>query len=156
MKLKRHSKNSVFLFEIIINLLLFSVLITVGLSFFIKTHTLTDRTRQLHHAVNWCSNLATIYETGDGSLDTINEQYPYAVRINNKLIIYLDDNFNETTDTNYRYSVIVSMQTNSKAYYLNKAKISFYTDNSSTVLYSITACNYHPLTPSAISKEVVE
>ena len=47
--------------EIILNLLLFSVLLVVGLQFFIHAHTRTEETTQLHQAVSiWTTFLRPI------------------------------------------------------------------------------------------------
>lgn len=155
MKIKRHSKNSVFLFEIILNLLLFSMLITVGLSFFIKTHTLTNKTSQLHHAVACCSNVATVFEAGNGTLDNLMDLYPYSICMNDKMIIYLDENYNEISSNNYTYSIIITLLSEQEYANLHKIDITFY-DDSSSEIYSIKACNYNALTPSSLYKEVVQ
>ena len=154
MRVQKYSKNSIFLFEIIINLLLFSILVTIGLSFFIKTHNLTQKTCRLHHALTWCSNVASIYEVGDGSLYTLSEHFAYAGSISDdKLILYLDEEFNETDNENYSYYVMISLNRDSSNSNLTKADITFYADDAD-VIYTITACNYRKITPSTISKEV--
>ena len=56
-----HSKNSLFLMEIILNLLLFSVLLVVGLQFFIHAHTRTEETTQLHQAVSSCASVTACH-----------------------------------------------------------------------------------------------
>lgn len=153
MKVQKYSKNSIFLFEIIVNLLLFSFLVTIGLSFFIKTHSITEKTCRLHHSVTWCSNIASLYEVGDGSLDNLSEQFAYAVSMNDKLVLYLDEEFNETNDSHYSYYVMISLLSDSKNTNLTKAKITFYTKDAEEI-YKITACNYKKITPSMILKEV--
>ena len=48
---KIHSKNSIFLLEILLNVLLFSFLLMIGLQFFIHAHVKTRETSQLYQAV---------------------------------------------------------------------------------------------------------
>ena len=92
---RTHSKNSLFLMEIILNLLLFTVLLVVGLQFFIHAHTRTEETTQLHQAVSSCASVAAVFERGDGSLDDLLTTYRYSVNLDDKIVIYLDTDFNE-------------------------------------------------------------
>ena len=85
-----HSKNSLFLMEIILNLLLFSVLLVVGLQFFIHAHTRTEETTQLHQAVSSCASVAAVFERGDGTLNDLLETYRYSINLDDKIIIYLN------------------------------------------------------------------
>ena len=85
----QRSKSSLFLMEIILNILLFSVLLVVGLQFFIKTHLLTRETFDLQEAVTCSSNIASIYQSGDGSLDVIKEHYPNAVIVRDRSLFTL-------------------------------------------------------------------
>lgn len=71
----KHSKNRIFLLEITINLLLFTVLLIVGLLFFIKTHSLTEQTGVLHQAVNACNNVASVYEQERGNLSAVSSTF---------------------------------------------------------------------------------
>ena len=65
--------------EIILNLLLFSVLLVVGLQFFIHAHTRTEETTQLHQAVSSCASVAAVFERGDGTLNDLLETYRYSI-----------------------------------------------------------------------------
>ena len=147
MKMKKfeHSKNRIFLLEMTINILLFSALLIVGLLFFIKTHTLTEQTGILHQAVNTCSNVASIYEQEDGSLDTISSMYPGSICADDVLFIYLDAQYDPCDKGESVYKVIVTRQEANDSG-VQKADIQFLgTDNNA--VYSITACSYTPLTP---------
>ena len=145
MKKFEHSKNRIFLLEMTINILLFSVLLIVGLLFFIKTNTLTEQTGILHQAVNTCSNVASIYEQEDGNLDTISSMYPGSICADDVLFIYLDAQYDPCDKDESIYKVIVSRQEANDSG-VQKADIQFLgTDNNA--VYSITACSYTPLTP---------
>ena len=133
------------LLEMTINILLFSALLIVGLLFFIKTHTLTEQTGILHQAVNTCSNVASIYEQEDGSLDTISSMYPGSICADDVLFIYLNAQYDPCDKDESIYKVIVSRQEANDSG-VQKADIQFLgTDNNA--VYSITACSYTPLTP---------
>ena len=72
------SKSSIFLLEILINILLFSVLCVCSLQFFIKSYQLTDNTTTLHHAVTACNNVAAVFQSGDGTLASVEEVFSYS------------------------------------------------------------------------------
>ncbi len=145
MKKFEHSRNRILLLEITINILLFSALLIVGLLFFIKTHTLTGQTSMLHEAVNTCSNVASIYEQEDGSLDTISSMYPGSICADETLFIYLDAQYNSCDKDDLVYKIIVTCQSQSNLG-MHKANIQFLSTDNREV-YSITACSYTPLTP---------
>lgn len=147
MKKYSRTQSSIFLLELILNLLLFTVLVIVGLNFFVKAHLLTIKTSDLHRAVTQCNNVAALYESGDGSLDLISKQYPYSVITENQAIVYFDDNLKECTFENSKYTLSIYISDSSK---INEGTIIFSKDGIS--IYELTVCNYKQLTPS--SKEV--
>ena len=85
MNKRQHAKNSVILLEMIINILLFSVLLVVGLTFFIKTHTMTKDTKLLHQAVTCCDNAATVFESSNADPSVFAAQYPDCVISDEKI-----------------------------------------------------------------------
>lgn len=108
-----HSKSSLFLMEILLNIVLFSVLVIIGMQFFVHTHTLTNKTRQLHLAVNSCTNVASVFEAGDGTLENILKVYPYSVNMDNKIVIYLDKNFNDCKKGQAQYYITARLSADS-------------------------------------------
>lgn len=150
MKKYANSGSSLFLLELLLNLLLFSVLMVVGLNFFIKAHTITNNTNTLHRAVTACNNVATLYETGDGSLTDIKRHYSDSIVTDTQAYIYYDRDFNECNSSNYTYILLIEITDNSNN--LKNATINFSTE--SDTLYTINVCNYQQLTPS--TKEVAQ
>ena len=65
MKNYRHSKASLFLMEIMLNILFFSILVTICLQMFIKAHNLSDSTTVLHRAVSTCTSIAEVYQSSN-------------------------------------------------------------------------------------------
>ncbi len=139
-----HSKNSLFLMEILINILLFSALLVVGLQFFSKTHTLTQKTRELHQAVTSCSNVAAIFESGDGTTADILTVYPYSVNLDDKVIVYLDKNFNDCQKGQAQYYITAKLDKSSNAQ-LATLTIRCRTMEHKALLYELNACHYNPL-----------
>lgn len=139
-------KNHMFLLEIMLNILLFSILLSVCLQFFSKTYRLTEETTDLHRAVTSCTNAASIFESGDGTLAPLLSQYEYADQKGDSVLIYLNQYFVECPKADSSYSVTVCLLPEaSPSSRLSRAKITCYRD--SEELYGITACQYMPLTP---------
>lgn len=139
-------KNHLFLLEILLNILLFSILLSVCLQFFSKTYRLTSETTDLHRAVTTCTNAASIFESGDGTLTPLLSQYEHADQKDASVLIYLDQDFLECSKKDAVYSVTVCLlPEDSASSRLSRAQITCYRD--SEELYGITACRYTPLTP---------
>ena len=141
----QRSKSSLFLMEIILNILLFSVLLVVGLQFFIKTHLLTRETFALQEAVTCSSNIASIYQSGDGSLDVVKEHYPNAVVVRDQLFIYFNENFSECSKEESSYSSTVSLLQSKN---INTVNITIYTKEHEE-LYSLDVSHLTLSSPSS-------
>lgn len=160
MRRQHHSKSSLFLMELLINLLLFCFLCGCGLMFFIKSHNLSQDATALHNAVRITSSVAGIYETGDGTLASISEAFEYATIEEDTLYLYLDKDYNPCAKASSTCHITVRPMESSTAAKepeaagtLNKIRIDFY-NMDGKVDYSIQACNYSPYTLST-AKEVV-
>lgn len=146
----QRTKSSMFLMEIIINVLLFSILCVCSLQFFVKANQLTEKTTTLHHAVTACSNVASVYESGTGDIDIIYDTYPYSIYIDNKLVIFYDENYTECDREHAVYYILIE-KTDSL---VDKIHISFY-QNDSESCYTVEACNYQPLTPATMEEVTI-
>ena len=62
----RHSKSSLFLMEIILNILFFSILATFCVQIFFKGYQLSKSTEKLHQAVTACTSIAEICQSTEG------------------------------------------------------------------------------------------
>lgn len=74
----RAKSSSLFLLELILAILFFSLASAVCVQFFVKSHILSRDAQSLDHAVNECSGIAEIINTSDGTeeaLDMITEVY---------------------------------------------------------------------------------
>lgn len=134
-----HSKNSLFLLELILNLLLFVLLMIVSLQLVIRAHTLTNETRNLHQAVTCCASAASVFESGDGTLDDFLEHYRCSVNQNSRIIIYLDADFEECPFAEAAYYLTVTVTGGDDA--VDRATITCLTMQDEPI-YSLTACHY--------------
>lgn len=142
-----HSKSGLFLMELLINLLLFCILCGCGLMFFVKSNSMTKSTTTLHNAVRITTSLASIYESGDGSLAPLYEAYNCSVLDGDSLYIYFDEKFQPCERDTSVYCV--SIQSIEAGY--SKVNIEFY-DEKGSLTYSISSCNYMPFTPNTIEE----
>lgn len=140
------TKSSMFLMEILINILLFSLLCVCSLQFFIKALSLTDNTTTLHHAVTACNNVAAIYETDNGDITDLWEIYNYALHVDDQVIIYFNENYEECSREDSTYYILVKA-CNTK---IPAIDIS-YIDEEGTTYYQIQASHYQQLTPSTMN-----
>lgn len=90
------SKASLFLMEFILTLLLFSVCGAVCMQLFAKANSLSKDTFELNNAVACAQGFAEVMRGTDGSIDSIIEMYPGAVRGGDDFFeVFYDKDFNE-------------------------------------------------------------
>lgn len=143
MKRKKGSGSSLFLMEILLNILLFSVMLSFCLQFFVKAHKLTNSTTELERAVTCCSNTANMFETGDGTLESIYSMYNNKIFVDGQLVVYLDKNFIDCPSEDAVFTMTVTLLPGDSP--VKKAAVSC--KKGEDVIYQITACQYRALTP---------
>ena len=77
----RPQSSSLFLMELILAILFFSIASAVCVQFFVKSHLLSQRSQELSHAVNECSTIAEICKTSDSlpqAVDLLRQEYSLA------------------------------------------------------------------------------
>ena len=141
-------QSSIFLLELILNLIIFTALLIIGLNFFIKAHSLSVKTTDLHHAVTECNNIATLFQSGDGNLDLLSQSYSYIIIADTTAYIYYDSDYKECSSGDAIYILTIKVESNSPHIY--KANIKFAKNDE--IIYQVNATNYRNLTPA--SKEV--
>ncbi len=88
------SKTALFLMELIITILLFSVCSAVCVQLFVRSYTLSKQTKELNHAVIWAQGYAELLRGGDGSLEFISSHYPSAVVVDDTFFeVFYDSDF---------------------------------------------------------------
>lgn len=123
-KRKRASGSSLFLMELIIAILLFSLAAAICISAFAKSHLLHRDSVILNNAVNIVQNTAEAIrsgENGDEILDNLELLYPdyisnlrtgasdsgFGNLLNNELIIGLNSDYTETPFGDTPYSLVI-------------------------------------------------
>ncbi len=93
----KHSKSSLFLMEVIIALLFFSLASTVCIRLFVKSHTLSNETKNLNYAVTQSQNLAEAFIGVDGDMEQLQALFPDSHLSNeNQLLTVLDGDYTST------------------------------------------------------------
>ena len=100
---RRAQSSSLFLMELILAILFFSITSAVCVQFFVKSHLLSQRSQVLTQAVNECSSIAEIFKTSDSlssAVDVIVAEYPSASTSISEhtdtratLVLYFDEQF---------------------------------------------------------------
>lgn len=89
MKNKSSSKSGLFLMELILSILFFSLSGAICVQLFVKSHLISQESVDLNHAVEWCQNIAEIFYGCNGNVE--------------EMILLLDNSFQnnlkESTDS---------------------------------------------------------
>ncbi len=77
---KTSSRSGLFLLELIIYILFFSMASAVCIRLFVQAHIMDRDNRNLTQSVKLCENLAEVYTASGGDLNTLTDIYPYLQR----------------------------------------------------------------------------
>lgn len=88
----RHSKSSLFLMEIILNILFFRFLQHFVYRYF-QGYQLSKSTEKLHQAVTACTSIAEICQSTDSPEETLSSIYPESMSLNETILIYYNKDF---------------------------------------------------------------
>ncbi|WP_029067329.1 hypothetical protein [Lachnobacterium bovis] len=140
MKKITNHHSSLFLIELMINLLIFLTIIGLCMQFFIKSTKLTETSKELHSSAIICNRISNIYSHGNTGFDSLLEAFPYSTDFNQNLVIYFDKNFVNTQERKCKYYCLVKT-IKSRDHY-DKIIISCYRKNKKKEIYSIKTTRY--------------
>jgi len=136
----RHPKSSLFLMEIMVNILFFAVLVTICLQLFFKAHNLSESTSVLHHAVTTCTSIAEVYQSDHDGEKIVMTIYPDAIALNSNILIYFNENYLPCSETDCMYRAVLEHR------HSPESTITFYEQESGDIIYSMTLSSYMPQT----------
>lgn len=91
----KHSRSSLFLMEMIIAILFFSLASAVCIQLFAKSHLLSTQTVNKNHAVIWAQNLAESYLASEGDLGTMHDLFTSSQQTEeDTMTLYFDSQWN--------------------------------------------------------------
>lgn len=143
MKHYHHTGSSLFLLELLLNLLLFCLLCGCGLKLFAKSHQLSTSAVSLQQAVSITSSIASLYESGDGSLAAICDAYSLNSDPDHSCTLYLDTAAQPCKKERAHAYVQMTPASGSR-----RLQIDYY-DTTDTCIYSIQAVYHAPPTRAA-------
>lgn len=101
------NRSTMFLMEIIIAILFFSLVSAVCLRVFTKTHQMNAETENLNNAVNIAANTAELLRHSEGNLGGVKDEYPLSAIADDTLTAYYDAEWNACSDTGAAYQMRV-------------------------------------------------
>ena len=107
MKKSSKSRSSLFLMELIVAILFFSLVSAVCLKLFTKSHTMGVQTSELNLAVSQAGNAAELLKSRDGSMALLAAEYENATQEEHSLQIYYDKDFSPCTESEAAYCMSV-------------------------------------------------
>ena len=137
----RPIKSSIFLLEIMLNILFFAILTTICIQLFFKARILSKNALLLDHAIAACSSIAEVYQSKEDGKEMLLTLYPDAIALNKTILFYFDENYLPCTEINSSYRAVLEYDE-----IQHTAKISFYPKDSHTSIYSLCASSYMPKT----------
>ncbi len=87
------SKTALFLMELIIVILFFSMASAVCMQLFARSHVISKQTKELNHAVAIAQSYAEVMRGTDGSMTSVLEAFPDAIVEDNYFEVFYDEHF---------------------------------------------------------------
>lgn len=140
----KNSKNSVFLMELILVILIFSLASTVCVQIFVKACSISKETETLNNSVSICSSAAELFYGYKGSLSSIQNEidsHNYSVADNGMIKFYYNDKYKlcHSYEGEYVMNMSVYMMGNFKI-----CNINFFRLSDNTEIYKIECSMYIP------------
>jgi hypothetical protein len=110
MGIHRHSRSSLFLIEIIIAILFFSIGAAICVQVFATSYLCTKDSETLSHAQLLVSSMAEVLTGSEGEDSLILHHFPDAVMENNKIRVFYDDNWESCPEESASYLLLVEKE----------------------------------------------
>lgn len=106
----KHSRSSLFLMEMILAILFFSLASAVCIQLFAKSHTLSKLTINQNHALIQTQNLAEGFLAAEGDLEEISSLFPLSDldEKSNSITLYFDDDWNPVETESAAFQAVLT------------------------------------------------
>lgn len=125
----KHKNSSLFLMELIISILLFSVCSAICIQLFVKSHLLSRETEDLNKAINQASSVAEVLTSTDDTISTLTTIFPHAITDDNQITVYYDKSWTECSKMDASYVMDILQESTKNE--IDVWKISLYKFNQS-------------------------
>lgn len=142
MKRSLTRRSNLFLMEMIFAILFFALASTVCIKLFAAAHNLSQKTTDCNHAMTAVKSAVSFFETGDGSLESLTQNYPDSKLEDSLLTVYYDKNWKLCTQNKSAYQMKICTKSSSKQ--LTVATITAY-NSKQEALFSLDASCYEPI-----------
>lgn len=102
-------RSSLFLLELMIAILFFSLASAVCVRFFAQSHQLSEDAAQLHMAVMQAQNIEEAVSGYNGSMEEIALLFPGCTATDEKMTIYYDENWNLCAESDSAYYLTLTL-----------------------------------------------
>ena len=134
------SRSSLFLMEMIITILFFSLASAICVKSFVNAHLIGRETTELNHAVAIAAGYAEVMRGTDGDIDSIIAVYPEAIKGDDSYFTeFFDESFNPCDPENAVYAGDVTLSPNGAIQNMH-IKIARIADSS--IIYELDATKY--------------
>lgn len=120
MKKRYKSKTSLFLIELIIVILFFSITSAICIQIFVKSHTLSKKSINANQAQLWTQNVTEVFYSENGHFQTVKDYFPttdinhfttvipeFIASYNDAFTILFDANWNPVTNVkDHKYTLL--------------------------------------------------
>ncbi len=138
----KHSQSSLFLMELIIAILFFSLASTVCIQLFSKAHLLSQTTVEENHAVIEAQNMAELFLACDGELTQMADyaSLPEYISSKDTVTLYFDGDWNVCSPESAAYVASLRIQDTDLTEQNTQAQIQVYrmTSNPEDAIYSLS------------------
>lgn len=110
MKRPLPKRSNLFLMEMILAILFFSLASAVCMQLFVKARLLSENTSNRNHSMIVAKSAASAFEAGDGTLESLQESYPKSLLKDSGLRIYYDDDWNLCTEKEKTYEMHIAIE----------------------------------------------
>lgn len=141
----KHSKSSLFLMELIITILFFSLASAICIQLFAKSHLLSKQTVNENQAVIHAQSLAECFLATDGDMQTLRELFPSATTdsAEDTIILMFDTDWKECDIANACYTATLISNPEKDGLITADITIAPY-DSSIDSIYSLTIAHHVP------------
>lgn len=135
MKKNTPSKSSLFLIELIIAILFFTVASGICIQLFSKSYLLSQSSKNLSASSRLVANTAEVLESCGGSLEEVKSLFPESVAAADSILFYYDASWEECSEADGKFALIATVTGDDRV--KNVSISSFETDNPEKLLYSL-------------------
>ncbi|MBQ7564325.1 MAG: hypothetical protein IJT16_10085 [Lachnospiraceae bacterium] len=138
---QKNAGTSLFLMEMIIIVLFFSVSSAVCVQAFVNSHLIDRKTQELNHAVYAAQSVAEVMKGTDGTIESLLSAYPEAKAAENGLSLYYNSEFKSCNGSDPHLSYLLEASL-SREGTLETIQISVIKTEDQSEIYALTATKY--------------